>query len=74
MEDGYVTFMTMVFPVERAGPTFHAHMRTISEREKNEKDKFFEVLLEGLTREVPCVITPNETKISRKVFTETHME
>jgi hypothetical protein len=25
MEDRYVTFMTMVFPVARAAPTFHAH-------------------------------------------------
>ena len=66
--------MTMVFPVARAGPTFHAHMRTFFWEDNNEKKLFDVSLIGGLTGEVPCVITSDETKITNMVHTKTHME
>jgi hypothetical protein len=68
MEDRHITFMTIVFPVARAGPTFHDHMRTFFWERRMSKKKFR--LLKDLTGEVPCVITSNETKISRMLYSK----
>ena len=42
MEDTQLTFKTIVFPVAKAGPTFHAHMRTfLGEKNENENSSMY---------------------------------